>query len=287
MTDATPTPTLRSPIYVSDALRQGANFLRDARIPGAALEARLLLAAALKLTPEALLIDTRRPVPTEGFAALLARRAARVPLAYLLGEREFWSLPIEVAPATLIPRPESETLIEAALTARHGLATTRILDLGTGTGCLLLASLWEFRDAWGIGVDRNPDAAALAARNAVRLGFADRAAMLCGNWADPLEGGFDLVLSNPPYVRSADVATLMPEVAENEPRSALDGGPDGLDAYRTLLPLLPRLLREGGTAVLELGAGQDAAVGALAAAAGLGWRTVPDLAGIPRALVAG
>ena len=253
------------------------------------LDARLLLAAALDLSATALLGDLAAPVPPSAaaaFAALTARRAAREPTALILGRREFWSLDLAVSPATLIPRPDSETLIEAALAAFAGRAApARILDLGTGTGCLLLAALTEFPAAFGIGIDRSPAAAALARDNAARLGLGERAAVFAGDWAAALAGRFDLVLANPPYIPSADIPDLMPEVASHEPRAALDGGPDGLAAYRAILADLPRLLRPGGVAVLELGEHQAAPVAALAAHAGLRATTRADLGGIARALV--
>jgi len=180
-------------------------------------------------------------------APLLARRAAREPLALILGRREFWSLDFAVSPATLIPRPESETLVEAAVAAFADRAPPRrVLDLGTGTGCLLLAALAEFPGAFGIGVDRAEAAAALAARNAASLRLADRVAIVCGNWADALDAGFDLVLCNPPYIRTGDLHGLMPEVARYEPASALDGGTDGFAAFRRVMPELPRLLDAAG-----------------------------------------
>jgi release factor glutamine methyltransferase len=219
-------------------------------------------------------------------ASLVARRAAHEPLALILGRREFWSLEFAVSPATLIPRPESETLIEAAVAAFAHCAPPRLLlDLGTGTGCLLLAALSEFPAALGVGVDCSAEAAALAAGNAVALHLADRALFLCGDWADPLDAQFDLVLGNPPYVRTADLDGLMPEVARHEPRTALDGGPDGFAAWRRLLPELPRLLAPEGIAVLEIGAGQAETAEGLARQAGFGVASRPDLAGIPRALV--
>jgi len=219
-------------------------------------------------------------------APLLARRAAREPLALILGRREFWSLDFAVSPATLIPRPESETLVEAAVAAFADRAPPRrVLDLGTGTGCLLLAALAEFPGAFGIGVDRAEAAAALAARNAASLRLADRVAIVCGNWADALDAGFDLVLCNPPYIRTGDLDGLMPEVARYEPASALDGGTDGFAAFRRVMPELPRLLDAAGVAVLEIGAGQlDGAVG-LARQAGLAAEQRADLAGVPRALL--
>ncbi len=205
----------------------------------------------------------------------------------LLGKAGFWTLTLEVSRDTLIPRPDSEALVEAALGAfPDRLAVRRALDLGAGTGCLLLAALAEFPLAFGVGVDLVPGASALAARNAERNGLAGRAAFLAGDWAAALDGGFDLVLANPPYIETAAIAGLMPEVALHEPASALDGGADGLAAHRAICAELPRLLVDGGAAVLELGQGQAEAVSAIAAAHRLvaaGLRE--DLGGVPRALV--
>jgi len=264
----------------------GATRLRAAGIDNPRLEARLLLAHALHLPVAALLRDPDLQADPAPFDRLVARRAAREPLAYILGQREFWSLSFAVSPATLIPRPESETLVEAALAGfAHRAPPRRILDLGTGTGCLLLSALHEFPAAFGIGVDRSPGAAVLAAGNAAALGLAGRSAFVCADWAAPLAARFDLVLCNPPYIPTCDVGVLMPEVVLHEPGSALDGGADGLAAYRRIIPTLPRLLLPGGVAVLELGIGQAPAVAALAAEFGMAATTRPDLAGIPRALV--
>ena len=269
---------------MSQALRATAAALRDAGIDNPSFEARLLVAHALGLLRGT--IATTEPDPAL-LGPLLARRLAREPMALILGRQGFWTLDLEVSPATLIPRADSETLIEAALAARPDRAAVRrILDLGTGTGCLLLAALSEFPAAFGVGVDVVPEAAALARRNAVSCGLAARAALLCGAWDAAVDGQFDLVLSNPPYIPHADIAGLMPEVAAHEPASALDGGADGLDAYRTIIATLPRLLTPGGVAVLELGIGQAAPVGDLALAAGF---AVPelraDLGGVARAMV--
>ncbi len=220
------------------------------------------------------------------FEGLLARRVAHEPLAYILERREFWSLDFQVSPATLIPRADSETLIEAALAACL-VEAPLVLDLGTGTGCLLLAMLRERPGGIGFGVDISPDATALAARNARALGLADRAMFLCGNWdaaLTPPLGGFDLVLSNPPYIPSRDIAGLMPEVGEYEPLSALDGGADGLRAYRDIIAGLDRLLARTGVAILELGIGQHDDVGRIAAAHGFSSGLRADLAGVPRAI---
>ena len=234
---------------------------------------------------EARLLHAYAPDPAD-FAALLARRVAHEPMAFLLGTQGFWTLDLEVSPATLIPRPDSETLIDAAMAALpdRGLVR-RVLDLGTGTGCLLLAALVEFPAAFGVGVDRVADAAQLAARNAKANGLAGRAAFFCGDWAAAIHGTFDLVFSNPPYITTTDIAGLMPDVARYEPASALDGGADGLDAYRRIIPTLPALLAPGGTAVLELGQGQADAVADIATQCGLAMSTRDDFAGIARAAV--
>lgn len=249
----------------------------------------MLLAHVLACREEDLLRDPRAAVPDERgvtFAALLRRRAARAPMAHLLGRAGFWTLELEVSRDTLIPRADSEAIVEAAL---EGFADGgRVLDLGTGTGALLLAVLAERPASWGLGIDRAPGAARLAARNAAAHGLAGRAAFLAGDWDAAIAGRFDLVLSNPPYIPHDDIAALMPEVARHEPPLALDGGADGLDAYRRIVARLPALLAPGGRAVLELGIGQRAAVEGLAAAAGLrclGARA--DLGGVERALILG
>lgn len=267
----------------ADAIRRGAARLAAAGIDNPRLEARLLLAHTLGCTPADLLREPSRAVPPEAFDALLDRRSGHEPLAYILGHREFWSLDFAVSPATLIPRADSETVVEAALAACP--APRRVLDLGTGTGCLLLAVLHERPGAFGIGTDLTPEAAGLAARNARALGLADRAAFVCTDWAAALDGRFDLILSNPPYIETAAIDGLMPEVAAHEPRRALDGGADGAAAYRRILGELPRILAPDGVAVLELGAGQAAGVAAEALARGFcaGFRS--DLGGIQRAIL--
>lgn len=271
-------------------LCQAGQVLRAAGIEAPRQEARMLLAHAMACREEDLLRDPRAAVPAApaaSFGALLRRRAAREPMAHLLGHVGFWTLTLETSPATLIPRGDSEAIVEAALAAFEAPGRIRrVLDLGTGTGALLLAVLAECPEATGVGVDLAPAAAALAARNAAANGLAGRATFLCGHWAEAIAGRFDLVLSNPPYIETEAVPGLMPEVARFEPVLALDGGADGLDAYRHLVRVLPRLLAPGGRAVLEIGQGQRPAVEALALAAGL----LPvaarqDLGGIDRAVV--
>jgi release factor glutamine methyltransferase len=276
-------------VTLGEAIAAAASVLAAAGVDQPRREARLLAAHALGAPANALL-DPARPLSTgdsAALAALAARRGAREPLAFITRRRGFWTLDLEVSPDTLIPRADSETLIEAAiadLAPPH--AVHRILDLGTGTGCLLLAALREFTAAFGVGVDLSPAAARLAARNASGAGLADRATFLAGDWAAALCGRFDLVLCNPPYIATAAIAGLMPEVARHEPARALDGGPAGLDAYARLVPTLARLLTPHGLAVLELGAGQGPAVAALAEGCGLAHvRTRPDLGGVDRALV--
>ncbi len=243
-----------------------------------------MLEAVTGLDQASLLRDPDREIDAGAFGRMIARRVAREPLAYILGWQEFWSLRFAVSQATLIPRADSETLIEAALAARPG-GVARVLDLGTGTGCLLLAALSEMPAAWGVGVDRSPEATALAWSNAESLGMGGRCAMVAADWAAPIAGRFDLVLSNPPYIESADIAGLMPEVALFEPGSALDGGVDGLGAYRIIVGSLDRLLAPGGLAVLEVGAGQHVAVSAMAKSAGFATvRLRADLGGIVRAV---
>jgi release factor glutamine methyltransferase len=273
-------------MLTQDALRHAALTLHQAGIENPRREARLLAAHALNLPPTTPIPATADLAATT-FPTLIARRAAREPLAYITGTRGFWTIELAVSPATLIPRPDSETLIEAALAHFPSPAqVTRILDLGTGTGALLLAALTEFPNAHGIGTDLSPQAASLAAANAAALGLAHRAAFLAADWAAPLHGQFELILCNPPYIPTADIQALMPEVAVHEPASALNGGPDGLREYARLIPQLPSLLAPCGLACLELGAGQFTAAAALAAQAGFPHSAArQDLGGHTRVLL--
>ncbi|MBC2669926.1 peptide chain release factor N(5)-glutamine methyltransferase [Novosphingobium piscinae] len=266
---------------IAAALRDAAAVLA-ATSDTARLDAEVLLAHALGVTRSDLLLRYQRdPVP-EGFGALVERRLAHEPVAYITGRQEFFSLPFRVSPAVLIPRGDSEVLVEAALAARPD--ARRVLDCGTGSGALLLAVLAQRPSARGIGIDRSARALTVAAGNAAALGLAARAAFLQRDWTRPDWcaglGGADLILANPPYVESG--ARLAASVAQHEPAEALFAGPDGLDDYRRLIPLLPRLLAPGGVACVEIGYDQAAAVAALAAAAGLVSRVHRDLAGRDR-----
>ena len=221
-------------------------------------------------------------------AAIRDRVSAREPLGRVLGHREFWGLDFALSRDTLEPRPESETIIEAVLARLPDrTATYRFLDLGTGTGCLLLALLSEYPNASGVGIDLAPGAAATARLNAASLGLHGRAAFGAGDWGRALAGRFDAVVANPPYIATPALAGLPPEVRDHDPRLALDGGEDGLAAYRAIAADLLRLLVPGGLLAAEIGMGQAEAVAAIVAASGLAVETIlADLAGIPRCLVA-
>lgn len=270
---------------VALALREAADIL-DAVSDTPRLDAELLMAHALGVSrSELLLRHIGAPTP-ETFAPLLERRLTHEPIAYILGEQEFYGLPFRVSPDVLIPRADSEVLVEQGLKARPD--ARRVLDLGTGSGALLLAVLAHLPHAIGIGIDRSPAALGVARINAERLGLAERAQLLPADWEQPgwdavLEGPFDLVLANPPYVE--DGAELSPSVRAHEPATALFAGSDGLDAYRVLIPQIPRLLSLDGAALVEIGFTQADAVGALAAAAGLLTQVIHDLGRRPRALL--
>ena len=235
-------------------------------------------------------------VPAATVAAvrsLTARRVRREPMAYILGEREFWGLPFKVTPAVLVPRPDSETVIEAVLALMPDRERRwRILDLGLGSGCLLLTLLREYPRAQGTGFDASPEALTVAQENAQVLGVADRARLLAGDWRKPgwessLAGPFDLVVSNPPYIQSAAIDRLMPEVSAFEPRLALDGGVDGLDAYRVIAGACPKLITPGGHLVVEIGEGQATEITGILGSAGLTLLgRSKDLGGIDRVMAA-
>lgn len=272
-------------------LRASEQRLREAGVDSPGLDARLLAAAGLGTKPDGLTLAGDRTLEAgeiERIEALLARRIdGREPVSRILGRREFWSLDFRVTPEVLDPRPDSETLIEAALLLfPNRAAPLRILDLGTGSGCLLLAALGEYPTASGIGVDASTAGLAVAAENAQRLGFAARARFAYGDWGRGLSDLFDLILCNPPYITESERAALAPEVTRHDPPAALFAGADGLDAYRAILPDLPRLLAPQGRALLEIGATQAERVSALARAAGLDIVEIKrDLAGRDRCVV--
>lgn len=276
-------------VTLAEALRAAAARLTAAGLPAARLDSRVLAGEAFGLSRESLLArdDQRlRPEDLARLDDLVARRIAGEPTARLLGRQEFWSLEFALGPDTLIPRADSETVVEAALAGvTDRAAPLRLIDFGTGSGCLLLALLSELPKATGLGIDASAETLAVAARNAERLGLAARAAFQLGDWGQGLSGPFDLIVSNPPYIRDGEIAGLAPEVARFEPRRALAGGADGLDCYRALAPDIARLLAPGGLAVLEVGQGQADAVEAILAATGLKPASRrADLAGIDRAI---
>jgi release factor glutamine methyltransferase len=246
------------------------------------LDAELLMAHALGVSREEVLLHRLDDPAPAAFEPLIARREQGEPVAYIVGRRDFWTIELEVGPGALVPRPDTETLLEAAVAHFRGRAPRRILDLGTGPGTLLLAALVEWPEAMGVGVDASPEALAYARRNAERLGLAGRAELGVRDWTSGLAGRFDLILCNPPYVE-AD-ADLPRDVADWEPAEALFAGPDGLDAYRRLAPALRPLLDPEGVACFEVGAGQAASVAALFEAEGFTARSYPDLKGILRCI---
>jgi release factor glutamine methyltransferase len=276
---------------VGTALADAAARLSAAGISDARREARLLVAEALGWDAARVLGFPEAEMTAAAgrrLGELIARRSAREPISRILGYREFWSLHFELSPETLDPRPDSETLIESALAALGERERVyRVLDFGTGSGCLLLALLSEYPKASGIGVDVVPGAAATARRNAERLSMHDRASFIAGDWGAALAGGFDLVVANPPYIASVALAQLLPEVRDHDPHRALDGGADGLAAYRAIAGELARLLMPSGLFAAEIGIGQDEAVARIIAAGGLAVEpAVADLAGIPRVILA-
>ena len=281
---AQPEPVEGSSRTVGEAIRAATELL-GARTDSARLDAELLMAEALDVSRSDLFLRHMRDPEPPGFAELVARRAAHEPVAYIRGYQEFFGLPFMVSPAVLIPRGDSETLVEAALAVRGDAA--RVLDCGTGSGALLLAVLHELPRARGIGIDRSEAALAVATANATRLGLAQRARMIRADWHAPgwsaaLGEPFDLILANPPYVE--DDAALDPTVRDHEPAGALFAGPDGLDDYRVLIPQLPGLLAEQGVALVEIGHTQADAVTAIGRQSGLVARLHHDLAGRPRVL---
>jgi len=275
------------PDTLGAAMDRAGTVLAAAGIPSARLEARLMLAHVLDTGNETVVGYPERPLTARqrtAFERLVGRRCNREPLAYLVGEREFWSLPIIVDRHTLVPRPDSESVVETALARIDGSRPDlRVLDLGTGSGCLLLALLSELPRASGLGVDCSPGALRVAQRNAFAVGLADRARFVCADWTTALDGTYEVVVANPPYVTAGDIAALAPEIARYEPRMALDGGDDGLGAYRAIISDLPRVVAPGGVVILEVGDGQAAAVAAMLRMAGFQRLEINnDLSGISR-----
>ncbi|MCC6781186.1 MAG: peptide chain release factor N(5)-glutamine methyltransferase [Hyphomicrobiales bacterium] len=276
---------------IGGARRRLAQELRRHGLDTPELDARLLLGHALGLDHAGLVSQADRtlsPSEAAAIAAVAARRRAHEPVARILGRKEFWGLAFSLTPDTLVPRPQTETVVEAALAAltpRRN-APLRIADLGTGSGALLLALLHELPNATGIGTDISRDAISCASANARALGLAARARFVVCDYGQALAGGLDLIVSNPPYIPRAEIETLEPEVRTFDPRRALDGGPDGLDGYRAIAADAARLLADAGILIVELGFGQAAAAGAVFAAHGLAPSPPqPDLEGTPRALL--
>jgi len=264
---------------------------KAASIDSAELDARLLVGAALGLDLTGLIRSANRklmPDESNRLEAFATRRLNGEPVARILGHKEFWGLALQLSPATLVPRADTETVVELALQTVRAAPprALRIADLGTGTGAILLALLHELPDAFGVGTDISLAALEIARGNSASLGLASRSAFVVCNYASALASGFDLIVSNPPYIRSAEIAGLASEVRDHDPRAALDGGDDGLAAYRALIPQAAALLGPGGTLIVEAGQGQSGPIEALMTAAGLtthaGAKT--DLAGILRAV---
>ncbi len=277
-------------LTVAQILHRSAERLAAAGIDTARLDARLLLAEVLGIEAQRLMLKPQlEPSTAESsrFDALLVRRLGREPMSQVLGRRGFWTLDLQVTADTLTPRPDTETVVEAVLAAIPDRGhPRRLLDLGTGSGCILLALLSEMGFTTGLGIDRSDAALAVARRNAESSGLGERARFQPGDWGDGLDGPFDIIVSNPPYIPDGDIDGLEPEVAVFEPRLALSGGADGLDCYRALAPQIVRLLASGGVAALEVGAGQAGEVAALMGAAGLTLREIRrDLGGVERCVV--
>lgn len=278
---------------VETARRALTSRFESAAIESAGLDARMLAGHVLGLDLTGLITSAQRRLTGNESARLedfARRRLAGEPVARILGEREFWGLPLKLSSATLVPRPDTETVVELALELLRADGATarplRIADLGTGSGAILLALLSELPTAAGFGTDISEQALQTAAANAIGAGLAPRATFITCDYATGLSGLFDLIVSNPPYIRAADIAGLAVEVRDYDPRTALDGGADGLDAYRALIPQAAGLLAPGAALVVEAGEGQSGPINGLMTLAGLAPAGAPkaDLAGIPRAV---
>ena len=279
------------PATLAGAVRDGAHYLAAMRVEAPRADARLLLQHALGidrltvLTARSTLVD---PAGLDRYEVLLTRRAGAEPVSRITGRREFWAMDFRVSPAVLDPRADSETIVEAALAMVDDRdAPLSILDLGVGSGCLLLALLSELPNAWGLGIDISEPALRVARENARRHGLGDRALFLCGDWASAIRSGFDIVVANPPYIRTGDIEHLAPEVSRFDPTIALDGGADGLAAYRKLMVGLSECLDASGSLVLEVGAGQELCAAEIASAGDFCViEARRDLAGIERCVTA-
>lgn len=266
---------------------------KSGAVDSAELDARILIGAALGLGLTGVIAAASRLLSADESKRIeefAQRRLGGEPVARILGVKEFWGLPLKLSAATLVPRPDTETVVELALEMVRAVFPLhhqlRIADLGTGSGAILLALLSELRDACGFGTDISVAALRTAKANAYHLGLAGRAAFIACDYAAALSGPFDLIVSNPPYIRSAEIAGLSTEVRDHDPLLALDGGPDGLDAYRAIIPQAAALLAPGGTLVVEAGQGQSGQIQGLMTAAGLtlDWPVKADLAGVRRAV---
>lgn len=282
---------MTSGVTVDAARRILAGRFKSADIDSAELDARLLIGAALGLDLTGIMVSANRTLTaaeSNRLESLAGRRIKGEPVARILGQKEFWGLPLKLSASTLIPRPDTETVVELALEIARAFPhhPRRIADIGTGTGAILLALLHELPESFGLGTDINRDALETARRNAADLGLLPRAAFVACDYAAALSGPFELVVSNPPYIRSSDIAGLATEVGDHDPLAALDGGADGLDAYRVLIPQAAAALALGGALVVEAGHGQRAQIEALMTGAGLAVRhpAKTDLGGIPRAI---
>lgn len=289
MTDAT-----LAGLSVEAARRSLAARLKEGGIDSPELDARLLIGAALDLDHTGLAVHSTRqitPAEADAIRSFAQRRMAHEPIARILGHKEFWGLDLRLSKATLVPRPDTETVVEAALEFVRSNPMLgreiRIADIGTGSGAILLALLSELSSATGTGTDISCEALATAESNARQLGIADRANFVRCSYAAALSGSFDLIVSNPPYIRSLDIQTLDPEVRDNDPHLALDGGTDGLNAYREIVPQATKLLAPGGGLIVEVGYDQSGQVSQMMNVAGLTLPNAPraDLGGIERVVV--
>jgi release factor glutamine methyltransferase len=282
-------PGLAPDVTIAQARRAMAQAFEAAGIDSPDVDARILAGFALSLGHAGLSAEAGRRISaseTEKLLKLALRRLGREPVARIVGVKEFWSLPLALSAETLVPRPETEIVVEAALAVLRDRGSALIADFGTGSGAILLALLHEMADARGVGTDISVNALTTARGNTLHLGLGARAHFVCCNFGAALRGPFDCIVSNPPYISSDDIADLAREVRDFDPRLALDGGADGLEAYRHVAAHAQRLLRPGGHLIVELGAGQEADVTAIMSAAELASQGPArrDLNGIPRAL---